>query len=180
MSHLGRVTIIYTGDGAALPQVQSLDNLAQTPMELNQFQGPSYLNGPQTLTFCSRPRSRALLFGLTAAGLLSLAATSRAQAEAQLLIEASTGKVLHAENATYPWYPASVTKLMTAYTTLRAIKDGKVAFDTLLTMSRNAVAQSMPRLLRRLRVCHRCVFLFFLFGHFVSTSSHGFGVVTGS
>ena len=32
-------------------------------------------------------------------------------------------KVLHAENATYPWYPASVTKLMTAYTTLRAIKE---------------------------------------------------------
>ena len=50
---------------------------------------------------------------------LALAGTTQARAEAQLLIEASTGKVLHAENATYPWYPASVTKLMTAYTTLR-------------------------------------------------------------
>ena len=53
------------------------------------------------------------------------AGTGQARAEAQLLIEASTGKVLHAENATYPWYPASVTKLMTAYTTLRAIKEGR-------------------------------------------------------
>ena len=35
-----------------------------------------------------------------------------------LLIEADTGKVLHAENSTQPWYPASVTKLMTAYVTL--------------------------------------------------------------
>jgi D-alanyl-D-alanine carboxypeptidase len=70
----------------------------------------------------------------------------QARAEAQLLIEASTGKVLHAENATYPWYPASVTKLMTAYTTLRAIKKGRVQFDTLLTVSRNAVAQQPTKM----------------------------------
>jgi D-alanyl-D-alanine carboxypeptidase len=75
-----------------------------------------------------------------------MAVATRAQAEAQLLIEASTGKVLHAENATYPWYPASVTKLMTAYTTLRAIKEGRVAFDTLLTVSRNAAAQQPTKM----------------------------------
>ena len=73
-------------------------------------------------------------------------APARAQAEAQLLIEASTGKVLHAENATYPWYPASVTKLMTAYTTLRAIKEGRIAFNTLLTVSRNAAAQQPTKM----------------------------------
>jgi D-alanyl-D-alanine carboxypeptidase len=76
-------------------------------------------------------RSRAMILGF-AAGLLWLAGAARAQAEAQLLIEASTGKVLHAENATYPWYPASVTKLMTAYTTLRAIKEGRISLSTLL------------------------------------------------
>jgi D-alanyl-D-alanine carboxypeptidase len=98
------------------------------------------------VTICCSPRFRALLLGLATAGLLSIAAAPRAHAEAQLLIEASTGKVLHAENATYPWYPASVTKLMTAYTTLRAIREGKVAFDTLLTMSRNAVAQQPTKM----------------------------------
>ena len=61
-------------------------------------------------------------------------------------MEASTGKVLHAENATYPWYPASVTKLMTAYTTLRAIKEGRISFNTPLTMSRNAVAQQPTKM----------------------------------
>ena len=98
------------------------------------------------MTFCPSHRSRALLLGLAAAGLLSLAGATRAHAEAQLLIEASTGKVLHAENATYPWYPASVTKLMTAYTTLRAIKERRISFDTLLTMSRNAVAQQPTKM----------------------------------
>ena len=81
-----------------------------------------------------------------AAGLLSLACVGRAQAEAQLLIEASTGKVLHAENATYPWYPASVTKLMTAYTTLRAIKENRISFNTLLPVSRNAAAQQPTKM----------------------------------
>jgi D-alanyl-D-alanine carboxypeptidase len=86
------------------------------------------------------------MLGLAAAAALALAGATRAQAEAQLLIEASTGKVLHAENATYPWYPASVTKLMTAYTTLRAIKEGRLAFDTLLTVSRNAAAQQPTKM----------------------------------
>ena len=75
-----------------------------------------------------------------------LSATGHVRAEAQLLIEASTGKVLHAENATYPWYPASVTKLMTAYTTLRAVKEGKIALNTLLPISRNAAAQQPTKM----------------------------------
>jgi D-alanyl-D-alanine carboxypeptidase len=75
-----------------------------------------------------------------------MASATRTQAEAQLLIEASTGKVLHAENATYPWYPASVTKLMTAYTTFRAIKEGRLTHNTLLTVSKNAVAQQPTKM----------------------------------
>ncbi|MGH6726974.1 MAG: D-alanyl-D-alanine carboxypeptidase family protein [Pseudolabrys sp.] len=86
------------------------------------------------------------MVGLAAAALIALAGATRAQAEAQLLIEASTGKVLHAENATYPWYPASLTKLMTAYTTLRAIKEGRIAFGTLLTVSKNAAAQQPTKM----------------------------------
>jgi D-alanyl-D-alanine carboxypeptidase len=68
-------------------------------------------------------------------------APARASGESLLLIEADTGKVLKAENATYPWYPASITKLMTAYLTLRAIKEGRLTLDTVLTVSPNAVAQ---------------------------------------
>ena len=44
------------------------------------------------------------------AAMLLAASPRMAQAEALLLIEADTGKVLQAENATYPWYPASVTR----------------------------------------------------------------------
>jgi D-alanyl-D-alanine carboxypeptidase len=92
----------------------------------------------------SHPAFRTFAFGF--AGLLSLAGADLARADAQLLIEASTGKVLHAENATLPWYPASVTKLMTAYTTLRAVKEGRISVNTLLTVSRNAAAQQPTKM----------------------------------
>ena len=90
-------------------------------------------------------RPRLVVLAL-AASTFAWAAPSRANAEALLLIEASTGKVLHAENATYPWYPASVTKLMTLYTTLRAIRERKLSYDTLLTVSKNAVAQQPTKM----------------------------------
>jgi D-alanyl-D-alanine carboxypeptidase len=69
-----------------------------------------------------------------------------ANAEARLLIEADSGKVLEAENATIPWYPASVTKLMTAYVTLKAVKDGKITLDTLFTVSPVAASQSPSKM----------------------------------
>jgi D-alanyl-D-alanine carboxypeptidase len=71
---------------------------------------------------------------------------SAAHAGAAILVEAESGKVLRADNATYPWYPASVTKLMTLYVTLQAIKQHRVTLDTLFTVSRNAMAQSPTKM----------------------------------
>jgi D-alanyl-D-alanine carboxypeptidase len=67
-------------------------------------------------------------------------------AEALLLVEADTGKVLQADNATYPWYPASLSKLMTAYVTLKAVKEGRLTLDTLLTVSPVAASQSPSKM----------------------------------
>ena len=77
---------------------------------------------------------------------LVLAAPRLAHAEALLVVEADTGKVLQAENATYPWYPASVTKLMTAYVTLKAVKEGRISLDTLFTVSPVAASQSPSKM----------------------------------
>jgi D-alanyl-D-alanine carboxypeptidase len=68
-------------------------------------------------------------------------AAAPARAEALLLVDADSGKVLEGENATYPWYPASVTKLMTSYVTFKAMREGRITRDTLMTVSPNAVAQ---------------------------------------
>jgi D-alanyl-D-alanine carboxypeptidase len=77
---------------------------------------------------------------------LVLAAPRLAHAEALLVVEAESGKVLQAENATYPWYPASLTKLMTAYVTLKAVKEGRISLDTLFTVSPVAASQSPSKM----------------------------------
>ena len=77
---------------------------------------------------------------------LAFATSEIARAEALLVVEADTGKVLQADNATMPWYPASVTKLMTAYVTLKAVKEGRLALDTLLTVSPVAASQSPSKM----------------------------------
>jgi len=86
------------------------------------------------------------IIALLAGALLCAIAPRAAQAEALLLVEADSGKVLHAENATFPWYPASVTKLMTTYVTLKAVKDGRISLDTVLTVSPTAAAQSPSKM----------------------------------
>jgi len=86
------------------------------------------------------------LVWLVLAAALAVVAPSVVHAEALLVVEADTGKVLQAENATYPWYPASVTKLMTAYVTLKAVKDGRISLDSLLTVSPVAAAQSPSKM----------------------------------
>jgi D-alanyl-D-alanine carboxypeptidase len=69
-----------------------------------------------------------------------------AHAEAWLVVEADTGKVLQADNATMPWYPASVTKIMTAYVTLKAVKEGRLTLESVLTVSPVAASQSPSKM----------------------------------
>jgi D-alanyl-D-alanine carboxypeptidase len=57
-----------------------------------------------------------------------------------LVVDAASGKVLHAERATDPWFPASVTKLMTVYVALDLVKRGEARLDQLLTVSEAAHA----------------------------------------
>jgi D-alanyl-D-alanine carboxypeptidase len=88
-------------------------------------------------------------FGSIAVGFIAfglVVSATPARSEALILVDADSGKVLRAENATYPWYPASVTKLMTLYMTLSAIRDHRITFDTLFTVSPNASAQSPTKM----------------------------------
>ncbi len=58
-----------------------------------------------------------------------------------LVVDVESGRVLHAERATDPWYPASITKLMTVYVALDLVRQGKVSLSTPLTLSARAAAE---------------------------------------
>ena len=56
-----------------------------------------------------RARTLGIAFGSIALGALAagvVVSATPARAMSLILVEADSGKVLRAENATYPWYPA--------------------------------------------------------------------------
>ena len=69
---------------------------------------------------------------------LPAASVPSASAAPLLVAEVSSGVVLEAREATTPWFPASLTKLMTTYVVLNAIKAGKISLQTPLTYSARA------------------------------------------
>jgi D-alanyl-D-alanine carboxypeptidase len=93
-----------------------------------------------------RPLLRHSLNAIILVAAFAILSPRASHAEARLVIEADSGKVIEAENATVPWYPASVTKLMTAYVALKAVKDGNISLDTLLTVSPVAASQSPSKM----------------------------------
>ncbi|WP_209002029.1 D-alanyl-D-alanine carboxypeptidase family protein [Stappia albiluteola] len=68
-------------------------------------------------------------------------APSRADVGAWIVLDAQTGDVLDEKDATRPWYPASITKLMTAYVAFKAIREGRMALNSAVTVSANANAE---------------------------------------
>ena len=89
----------------------------------------------------------ATTFALAASLALGLTVPpAAAHAEARLLVDVETGKVLTEQNAGMPWYPASVTKLMTTYVTLKALHDQQISRDTLFVVSPRAVAQQPSKM----------------------------------
>jgi D-alanyl-D-alanine carboxypeptidase len=77
---------------------------------------------------------------------VSAALAGPAAAGPYLLIDAQSGKVLAQHDAGLPWHPASVTKLMTAYMTFRAMREGRIEPTTLLTVSPLANSQAPSKM----------------------------------
>lgn len=85
-----------------------------------------------------------LLAALAAAG--SGGGAARAEPQASLVVDAGSGAVLHAEAATARHYPASLTKLMTAYVVFDAVENGRLSFKERLSVSAAAAHQPPTRL----------------------------------
>ncbi|MDP9127830.1 MAG: D-alanyl-D-alanine carboxypeptidase, partial [Pseudomonadota bacterium] len=69
---------------------------------------------------------------------------------ADIVIDAETGRILHATNPDSPRHPASLTKMMTLYVTFQALESGRLQLNQSLPISANASEQSPSKLgLRR-------------------------------
>jgi D-alanyl-D-alanine carboxypeptidase len=73
--------------------------------------------------------------------LLALPVPSLALAGPSLLFDVNNGKVLEHQDAFARWYPASLTKLMTAYVTFKALDAHEVTLDSPVRMTKNSATQ---------------------------------------
>jgi len=87
--------------------------------------------------------------GLALAAMAGLSATvlaGAASANPSLVLDLQTGRVLHEEDATRPWYPASLSKLMTAYTVFKAIQAGRLDLGTPIAISKRAARMAPSKM----------------------------------
>ncbi len=65
---------------------------------------------------------------------------------AAMVMDARSGKVLHAENADTRLHPASLTKMMTLYVVFEAVENGEISLDTKVRISKKAAAEPPSKL----------------------------------
>ena len=69
-----------------------------------------------------------------------------ATAAPHIAVDLDTGKVLDHQQAFDPWHPASLTKLMTAYSVFQALENGDIQPDHRVRVSKNARRQPPSRM----------------------------------
>ncbi|MEM7424840.1 MAG: D-alanyl-D-alanine carboxypeptidase family protein [Pseudomonadota bacterium] len=95
------------------------------------------------LTASSLVKRHVILLAVLLTYLLS---TQQAGAVATVVYDPKSGHVLSQKDAGAPWYPASLTKLMTAYVAFKAVKAGKTKLSDKMTMSPRASAEPPSKL----------------------------------
>jgi D-alanyl-D-alanine carboxypeptidase len=75
-----------------------------------------------------------------------IASAQSAAANPRMIIDVNTGRIIAHQDAFLKWYPASLTKLMTAYVTFRALKSGRLSLDSTVVMSKNATDQPASKM----------------------------------
>ena len=78
--------------------------------------------------------------------LCSVVSATDALAGPSIVFDVGTGKVLSQERAGEPWYPASLTKLMTAYVIFQKLKAGQLKLDQDILVSPIAAAQEPSKI----------------------------------
>ena len=93
------------------------------------------------------PARLAMAIGLALLAVWSFAsAPAQAAPYAALVMDARTGEVVYAENADTRLHPASLTKMMTLYLAIEAVKEGRLKLDQTVKVSALAARQPPSRI----------------------------------
>lgn len=99
---------------------------------------------PQTFKSPNAARRLSAAIAIMTAGLVAVAPV--ANANPKMVVDVKTGKVISHQEAFRKWYPASLTKLMTAYIAFSQMKAGKISPQTEVVMSKKAADQPASKM----------------------------------
>lgn len=63
-----------------------------------------------------------------------------------ITVDVGSGRVINHDQAFQKWYPASITKIMTAYLAFRAVKSGRLSMNSMVTMSKYAASKPASKM----------------------------------
>ena len=86
-------------------------------------------------------RHRHFLKLFSAGAIVLSAVAGPALANPVVLFDLNSGKILQQQDAFKRWYPASLSKLMTAYVTFRALAAGEVQLDSPIKVTKHSAAE---------------------------------------
>jgi len=89
---------------------------------------------------------RMLSLGMATLALAAAIGAGYAKAGPMLLFDATSGQVIDSEDPFKRWYPASLTKMMTAYIAFRAVRAGEVTMQSPVRVSVNATNEAPSKM----------------------------------
>ncbi len=96
------------------------------------------------MTFAKAVFTRRLIAAIAAAPLF-FGALAQASSPS-VVIDVASGQILEQEQPTASWYPASLTKLMTVYVALDAVRQNRITLDTPLLVSPRATRMAPSKM----------------------------------
>jgi len=95
---------------------------------------------------CGNIRPLVVAACLFIVSLTSVAWSEAARANPYIVVDAKTERVLYAQEPFKRWYPASLTKLMTAYLTFEDMEAGRLSKNTVITFSAAAAGEPAAKM----------------------------------
>lgn len=139
---LARVALIKVMAGIWSPRSNAaIDCGRYWVLGMRQRSGGTYDKQMEFVLLTKKLPRTPVVFVLALCMLMLPAMQSVSQAANPVLVfDVRTGKAIVARDAGKPWFPASLTKIMTAYLTFQAIEQGKISLNSKFKVSKTSAA----------------------------------------
>ncbi|MDE2578067.1 MAG: serine hydrolase [Hyphomicrobiales bacterium] len=137
---------LKTPHGASLSLERAAGKSGRDPFPSFQFVARRLALGRTRARFSNEVFVNNRLKAILCAALAVSLGAGAARANPAIVIDAASGDTLYQQDATRVWFPASLSKLMTVFVALKAVKEGRITLDTPMRVSAKAAKQKPSKM----------------------------------